>query len=90
MRGAFDPIKPIKTPLEAFTLDFAGKSVGGKKKSRIRLKLNSDRLEKCLHNIALICSAHLVNPKEASGFMLAKRTPIYVQENMLQDLKALA
>jgi len=82
--------KTHQDPFGGIHFGFCRKVCGGKKKSRIRLKLNSDRLEKCLHNIALICSAHLVNPKEASGFMLAKTTPIYVQENMLQDLKALA
>lgn len=51
MRGPFDPIKPIKTPSEAFTPDFVWKSVE-KKESRIGLKLNSKRLAKCLHNSA--------------------------------------
>lgn len=62
IRGPFDPIKPIKTPSEAFTLDFVWKSGGGNEQNRVKTKLGKAK-KKFLQNIVLRGGANLVDQK---------------------------
>lgn len=81
IRGPFDPIKPIKTPSEAFTLDFVWKSGWGRGEEQNHVKTKLRKSEKLppKHSPPRSCKSCGAK-KEAPGISLTHSTPTYKQK----------